>query len=333
LPQYSVIIPVFNRPEEMLEMLESLTRQTVKIFEVIIVEDGSTLKCDDLITKYESALDIRYFYKENTGPGDSRNFGMERASGDFYLFFDSDCVLPDNYFASLNAELTRLKPDAFGGPDAAHKSFSLVQKAINYSMTSLLTTGGIRGGTRQLDRYQPRSFNMGMSKKVFGQVGGFSDIHPGEDPDLSFRIIKAGFNIALISKAYVYHKRRIDLKKFLIQVYKFGVARVILNRWHPGSEKLVYFFPVLFFLGFSSSIISASIWTPSLLLPFVVYGSLIFVDSLFCRNGLAVSVLTIFVSFCQLLGYGYGFLMAQIRLNLFGQKERLVFPSFFFDKK
>jgi len=333
LPQYSVIIPVFNRPEEMKEMLDSLVNQTVKDFEVIIVEDGSTVKSEHLISKYESELQIRYFFKENTGPGDSRNYGMERAFGNYFLFFDSDCVLPKDYFEYMGEGVAKQEPDAFGGPDAAHESFSLVQKAINYSMTSFLTTGGIRGGTHQLDKYQPRSFNMGISKKVFDRVGGFSDIHPGEDPDLSFRIIKEGFKISLIPKAFVYHKRRINFMNFIVQVYKFGVTRVILNRWHPLSGKLVYFFPSMFLLILFLAILSATLWLSFLLIPFAIYASLIFIDSLFNRNGLVVSALAILAAFCQLCGYGYGFLKAQICLNIFGQKERLAFPSFFFNKK
>ncbi|SMD36107.1 Glycosyltransferase, GT2 family [Reichenbachiella faecimaris] len=329
-PKYSVIIPVFNRPDEMKEMLDSLQKQTEKPFEIVLVEDGSTQKSDFLIGDYD--LTIEYFFKPNTGPGDSRNFGMKKAKGDYFLFFDSDCVLPEDYFEKLEAAIEELQPDAFGGPDAAHPSFSNVQKAINYAMTSFFTTGGIRGGKKQLDRYQPRSFNMGLKRVVYEKVGGFSDIHPGEDPDLSFRIMAAGFKVSLIHEAKVYHKRRIDFGKFLKQVYKFGVVRVILNRWYPGSDKMVYFLPSIFLFSLVGLLILAPLSTGMSLLPIAFFILLIGIDAL-RSNSFLVALLAIPASFIQLVGYGYGFLKSQFKLNLLGQNERKAFPSFFFDKK
>ncbi|WP_422360439.1 glycosyltransferase [Reichenbachiella sp.] len=329
-PKYSVIIPVYNRPDEMKEMLDSLQNQTIKPFEVVLVEDGSTQKSDFLVDKYDLSID--YFFKKNTGPGDSRNFGMDRAKGEYFLFFDSDCVLPEGYFEKLDQAMEEIKPDAFGGPDAAHPSFSNVQKAINYAMTSFFTTGGIRGGKKQLDKYQPRSFNMGLKKEVYEKVGGFSDIHPGEDPDLSFRIMNAGYKVLLIQEAVVFHKRRIDFGKFIKQVYKFGVVRVILNRWYPGTGKLVYVLPTLFFLGTLGLLVVVPMTAGYSLLPLGLFVALIGLDA-WRTNSLLVALLAVPASFIQLLGYGFGYLKSQIKLNLFRKAERKAFPSFFFDKK
>ncbi|MGL1886496.1 MAG: glycosyltransferase [Reichenbachiella sp.] len=329
--KYSVIIPVYNRPDEMAEMLDSLQVQSRRDIEVIVVEDGSTSKSDHLVDQYD--LDIQYFFKPNSGPGDSRNFGMQKAKGDYLLFFDSDCVLPPNYFSNLDKGIAAYGPDAFGGPDAAHESFSDVQKAINYAMTSFFTTGGIRGGKKQLDKYQPRSFNMGISKEVYQKVGGFSDIHPGEDPDLSFRIMNQGFKVSLLADVSVFHKRRIDLRKFATQVYKFGVVRVVLNKWYPYTKKLVYFFPTLFLLGVLGSMLLSFLISGLFALPVLLLSLLLFGDALFKGNNLKVALMAVPASFIQLLGYGYGFLISFVKLSILGQKERDVFPSFFFEKK
>lgn len=313
----------------MREMLDSLKTQTVQDFEVIVVEDGSSEKSDFLIQQY--TLDLQYFFKQNTGPGDSRNFGMEKAKGDYLLFFDSDCVLPPDYFHNLDKGIARQKPDAFGGPDAAHYSFSETQKAINYAMTSFFTTGGIRGGEKQLDTYQPRSFNMGISRQVYEQVGGFSDIHPGEDPDLSFRIMDAGFKISLIPEAFVYHKRRIDFMKFALQLYKFGVVRVILNRWYPSRSKLVYLLPSLFLLGIVALLLLTLLVDLRFCYLIGLYASIVFVDA-WSKTSLKVAILAVPATFTQLLSYGYGFLKSQFKLNLLGRGEREAFAKFFFKK-
>ena len=331
MAQFSIIIPVYNRPDEMREMLESLVQQSVKDFELIVVEDGSTDSSQHLIAEFQDHFPINYFYKKNTGPGDSRNFGMSKAKGEYLLFFDSDCVLPSDYFENLRKGLKELKPDAFGGPDAAHDSFSTMQKAINYAMTSFFTTGGIRGGKKQLDRYQPRSFNMGMSRDVYKRVGGFSDVHPGEDPDLSFRIMNAGFKVSLIPEAKVFHKRRIDFRKFVRQVYKFGVVRVILNKWHPGTGKLVYWFPALFMITLTLALIGGLLVDWKFVLPFLTYAILLFCDAVISA-GLLVALLAIPAAFVQLCGYGFGFIKSFFKLNVFGLEERKAFPSFFFDK-
>lgn len=332
MPQYSVIIPVYNRPDEILEMLESLAIQDFQDMEILIVEDGSVEKCETIVQRFTEQLDIKYFYKENTGPGDSRNFGMEKAAGEYLIFFDSDCVLPSDYFFKLHHSLTENLLDAFGGPDAAHESFSNVQKAINYSMTSFFTTGGIRGGKKHINKFQPRSFNMGMKREVYQKIGGFSNVHPGEDPELSFRIMDAGYKTGLISEAFVYHKRRIDFKKFTLQVYKFGVVRVFLNKWYPKRSSVIYFFPSLFGLGSIILVLGSLFLSTIFIFPLLLYIALIWLDAIFKTKSLVVAALAIPTSFIQLFGYGYGYLKSQLSINIMGNNEREAFPLFFSPK-
>ena len=245
---FSFIIPVYNRPNEIKELLDSLRLQTYdQPFEVVIVEDGSTISSEEVIGEYVDYLSISYYKKANSGPGDSRNYGMAKAKGSYFIVLDSDCILPPQYLKEAEKSLKDDFVHCYGGPDAAHESFSTVQKAINYAMTSFLTTGGIRGGKRAVDQFQPRSFNMGISKEAFENVGGYGNIHPGEDPDLTIRIWNKGYRTKLISEAFVYHKRRIDWNKFYIQVNKFGMVRPILNKWHPETKKVTYWFPTVFY--------------------------------------------------------------------------------------
>ncbi len=333
MKKYSVIVPVYNRISEVVDLLDSLQKQTYKNFEIIIVEDGSTDKCDKVVEEYSATLDIKYFFKENSGPGDSRNYGMEKAEGEYLIFFDSDCIIPAQYFAEVEKYLATNPVDAFGGPDSADESFSNVQKAINYSMTSIVTTGGVRGKENKLDTYQPRSFNMGISRAVYEKVGGYSDIHPGEDPDLSYRIMNAGFSIGLIEDAFVYHKRRIDFSKFVKQVYKFGVVRPILIKWYPDKFKITYTFPTLFLLG-SILLVILSLTVSSLFtLPLTLISLVFFVESFMKYKSLPISILSIFASFIQLYGYGYGFLRSGIKILILKQEERKVLKDFFFDEE
>ncbi len=330
---YSVIIPVYNRPDEIQELLQSLALQHYDDMEIIIVEDGSSIRCDGIIEAYADKLNIKYYYKENTGPGDSRNFGMEKSSGNYLLFFDSDCVLPPDYFTALDLYLNENPLDAFGGADRAHSSFTKVQKAINYAMTSFITTGGIRGGKKQVSKFQPRSFNMGLKKTVYDAIGGFSDVHPGEDPELSFRILDAGYKTGFVPTAYVYHKRRIDFQKFALQVYKFGVVRVFLNKWFPSRKSIVYIFPSLFLLGLIFLVACSLMLTPIFLLPIAALMGLIMLDALIQTKSITIAFLSIATSFVQLLGYGYGYLKSHFFIRLLGRNERSIFPSFFFSKK
>jgi glycosyltransferase involved in cell wall biosynthesis len=329
---YSVIVPVYNRPQEVKELLDSLALQAYKKFEVVLVEDGSTEPCEYLLSNYTSTLNIRYFSKPNSGPGDSRNFGMEKAEGDYFIFFDSDCIIPPHYFETLESHLTAHPLDAFGGPDSAHESFSDAQKAINQAMTSFVTTGGIRGRKQQLDKFQPRSFNMGLKKEVYQKVGGFSDIHPGEDPDLSYRIMNAGYTSGLVPGAYVYHKRRIDFEKFYTQVHKFGMVRVILLKWYPDKAKPVYFLPAIFVLG-STLLLLMSVLVQLSLMPLILLSIVIWAEAIVNTGSLKISLLAVVASYIQLFGYGWGFLKAYWEISVNGKNEREVFPALFFKKK
>jgi len=331
---FSIVVPVYNRPDEIRELLESLSEQTFqKDFEVVIVEDGSSDSSEDVVRTFQDALAISYYYKENSGPGDSRNFGMQKAKGNYYIILDSDCILPKQYLTEVDKELEREFVHCFGGPDAADASFTTVQKAINYVMTSFFTTGGIRGGKKSVGKFQPRSFNMGISKEAFEKAGGFGRIHPGEDPDLTFRIWKAGFDTRLFPHAYVYHKRRIDWNKFYIQVNKFGMVRPILNLWHPGTARPTYWFPTFFMLGLCVSLVLALM---GVLLPLVLYGFyflLLFVDALLKNANLKVAILALFAALTQFTGYGIGFFKSTILLTFSKKEPEELFPKLFFKKK
>lgn len=315
---YSIIIPVYNRPVEVRELLDSLLLQTFKDFEVLIVEDGSAIRCDEVVKEYEGRLNVRYFFKPNSGRSLTRNYGMERAEGEYLIFFDSDCIIPADYFQKVTDYLKETKADCFGGPDRAHASFSLMQKAISYSMTSFLTTGGIRGSKKGLEKFVPRTFNMGFSREAYLKVGGFKDMF-GEDIDLSTRIRKAGFSVELFPDAYVYHKRRVSLKSFYKQVYVFGMARVDLYLMHPDSLKLVHLLPAVFVMGVLFLLISSFICTWAFL-PLGVYVLALFLESLWVNKSLSIALLSILTSFIQLGGYGNGFIYAFVRKVIFRQK-------------
>lgn len=315
---YSIIIPVYNRPAEVRELLDSLVLQTCKDFEVLIIEDGSVICCDDVVDAYEEQLQVSYYYKPNSGRSLTRNYGMERAKGNYLVFFDSDCIIPEDYFQKVTAYLEQTGADCFGGPDKAHKSFSLMQKAISYSMTSFLTTGGIRGSKKGLEKFVPRTFNMGFSCEVYQTVGGFKDMF-GEDIDLSTRIRKAGFSVELFPDAYVYHKRRVNLKSFYRQVYVFGMARVDLYRMHPDSLKLVHLLPACFVLG-TAFLLLSSLICPWALLPLGIYILALFLESLYVNRSLPIAFLSIVTSFIQLGGYGIGFIGAFVRKVILKQE-------------
>jgi glycosyltransferase involved in cell wall biosynthesis len=306
---FSIIIPVYNRPNEIDELLESLTKQDFSDdFEVLIIEDGSENSSEKIVEKYNTQLNLNYFFKENSGAGASRNFGMQKASGNYFIILDSDVIAPAQYVSEVKKGLDINFTDAFGGPDAAHSSFTALQKAINYAMTSLLTTGGIRGKKQSVGKFQPRSFNLGLSKKAFEKTQGFSKMKTGEDIDLTFRLWKNDFETQLIEKAFVYHKRRSSLRQFFKQTFGFGRARPILNKKHPKTAKLTYWFPSLFIIGIDVSIILAILGYNQLLFLYGLYFLLIFLDSLFQNKNLYVAFLSILTSLTQFLGYGLGFL-------------------------
>lgn len=327
--KYSLIIPVYNRPDEVDELLESLTTQTFTDFEVIVVEDGSARPCRDVVEKYTGRMAVRYFMKPNSGPGQTRNYGAERAEGEFLIVLDSDCILPPGYLQAVEDELQREPADAFGGPDHAHESFTNVQKAINYAMTSFFTTGGIRGGKKKMDKFYPRSFNMGIRRDVYNALGGFSKMRFGEDIDFSIRIFKNGYRCRLFPGAWVWHKRRTDMKKFFKQVHNFGIARINLYKKYPESLKLVHLLPAVFTLGVAFLLLVSPfcIWSLSLIALFAV---IIFLDSSVQNRSLAIGALSVGAAFIQLIGYGSGFLRAWWQRCVLGRDEFSAFQKNFY---
>ncbi len=306
---FSVIIPVYNRRDEIAALLKSLSMQTVRNFEVIVVDDGSTDPCEPECSPYSGF--VRYFFKENEGRSPARNYGVEHAKGSYFVFFDSDCIIPPSYFETLENELKTAHIDCYGGPDAAHSSFSPLQKAINFAMTSFLTTGGIRGGKVQLEKFKPRTFNMGFSREVYERVGGFREMF-SEDIDMSMRIRNAGFSLTLLRSCEVFHKRRISFRKFLRQVYVFGMSRITLHQLYPGSLKPVHTLPALFLLGSITLIALGIFLSPWYLLPLGIYSLALLASALISTKSLNVALLALPASFIQLYGYGAGFIKACI---------------------
>lgn len=327
--KYSFVVPVFNRPDEVNELLESLCQQSVRDFEVLVVEDGSSIPCRDVVDRYKGQLDVHYFEKPNSGPGQTRNFGVERARGEYVLILDSDVVVPPGYLAAVTAELEQAPCDAFGGPDRAHPSFTPIQKAINYAMTSFFTTGGIRGGKKKMDKFYPRSFNMGVRTEVYRQLGGFSEMRFGEDIDFSTRIFKNGYRCRLFPEAWVWHKRRTDLRKFFKQVHNSGIARINLTKRHPGTLKLVHLLPAAFTAGCAVLLLGAPfcLWS---LLPLGLFAALIFSDAARQERSLYVGLLAIAAAYVQLIGYGSGFLRAWWQRCVLGRGEFDAFRKNFY---
>ena len=336
--KYSIIIPVYNRPDELDELLESLTRQVFTDFEVLVVEDGSSVPSDAVCQRYAERLNLHYFTKPNSGPGQSRNYGAERASGDYLIVLDSDVVLPEGYLQAVDDELQREDADAFGGPDAAHESFTDVQKAISYSMTSFFTTGGIRGGKKKLDKFYPRSFNMGIRREVYQKLGGFSKMRFGEDIDFSIRIFKGGYRCRLFPEAWVWHKRRTDFRKFYRQVYNSGIARINLYKKYPESLKLVHLLPAVFTVGTIACLLLSLVgfiagvcwlkWLPLALL--LCYVLLVFADATRFYRSVKIGMLSVVAAFVQLMGYGFGFLEAWWKRCVRGQSEFQAFEKNFY---
>ncbi|MGY5352798.1 glycosyltransferase [Wenyingzhuangia sp. IMCC45533] len=313
---YSFIVPLYNRPDEIDELLYSLTQQNYKKpFEVIVVEDGSNNNATEIVNSYQDKLHIQYFLTQNQGAGMARNYGMQRAKGDYFIVLDSDVLVPSNYLNEVDKSLQKNYTDAFGGPDAAHPSFTPLQKAINFSMTSFLTTGGIRGKKKSVGKFQPRSFNLGMSKKAFEATQGFSSMKIGEDIDLSFRLWENGFNTQLIPTAFVYHKRRNTIDSFFTQTYRFGQARPVLNKKYPGTAKLTYWFPSLFILGFIASSILFMFGSWGVITLYYLYFMLLFMSSLLYNKNVIVAFLTIITTLVQMSGYGFGFLKSTFKNN------------------
>ena len=332
--RYSIIVPVYNRPDEVDELLESLTQQTLKDFEVIIVEDGSIKPCKDVCDKYASILDLHYYAKENRGPGQSRNYGAERSNDEWLIILDSDVVLPEGYLDAVDKAITNHQSSttpiaAWGGPDAAHPSFTPIQKAISYSMTSFFTTGGIRGGKAKLDKFYPRSFNMGIRRDVYLQLGGFTKMRFGEDIDFSYRIVEAGYMPRLFPDAWVWHKRRTDFRKFFRQVYNSGIARINLEKRHPGTMKLVHLLPTVFTLGVIALLL-ITLFFPLACVPIILYSAIICIDSSIKNKSLWVGLLSIPAAFVQLMGYGFGFIESWWKRCVLKQDEFTAFEKNFY---
>jgi glycosyltransferase involved in cell wall biosynthesis len=325
--KYSIIVPVYNRPDEVDELLESLTLQTLKDFEVIIVEDGSIRPCKDVCDKYANILDLHYYAKENSGPGQSRNYGAERSNGEWLIILDSDVVLPEGYLQAVENSVQGQA--AWGGPDAAHPSFTPVQKAISYSMTSFFTTGGIRGGKAKLDKFYPRSFNMGIRRDVYLQLGGFTKMRFGEDIDFSYRIVEAGYMPRLFPDAWVWHKRRTDFRKFFRQVYNSGIARINLEKRHPGTMKLVHLLPTVFTLGVICLLL-ITLFFPLACVPIILYSAIICIDSSIKNKSMWVGLLSIPAAFVQLMGYGFGFIESWWKRCILKQDEFTAFEKNFY---
>lgn len=328
--QFSFIIPVYNRPNEVRELLESFLRQESNDFEIVIVEDGSQKTSESVIAEFKNALTISYYQKENTGPGDSRNYGMKHAKGNYYIILDSDCVLPPHYFDEIKKQLNHNFVHCFGGPDKADKSFTNIQKAIDFAMTSFITTGGIRGKKGGVGRFQPRSFNMGLSKEAFLKTGGFGNIHPGEDPELVFRIWKENYETRLFENAFVYHKRRINWQKFHAQVSKFGMVRAILNKWHPNTSKITYWFPTFFILGFLASLILLVFKIQWPITLYILYFTVVLVSAFVKTKNVVASILACWAALIQFFGYGFGFLKSTILVNFSNKEPHIIFPKLFF---
>ena len=326
---YSIIVPVYNRPDEVDELLESLTHQVFRNFEVVIVEDGSDKRCDEVCNRYKDLLPLRYYYKKNSGPGNSRNFGVDYANGDYVIILDSDVVVPPHYLSAIDEELSREQCDFFGGADAAHASFTPVQKAISYSMTSFFTTGGIRGGKKKLDKFYPRSYNMGVRRTAYQALGGFSRMRFGEDIDFSYRLIENGYKSRLFPEAWVWHKRRTDLRKFFRQVYNSGIARINLAKRHPGTMNPVHLLPMLFTLGVLLLLL-LSPWCLWTLTPLLAYALIICIHSSVVNKSLRVGLLSVPAAFTQLMGYGLGFINAWWKRCVLRQDEFQAFEKTFY---
>lgn len=327
--RYSIIIPVYNRPGEVDELLQSLVLQSYTSFDVIVVEDGSTIPCKDIVNQYKDKLDIHYYVQNNSGPGQARNYGAEQSDSDYLIILDSDCILPEGYLAAIENELQESPADAFGGPDRAHCDFTPIQKAINYSMTSFFTTGGIRGGKKKMDKFYPRSFNMGIRREVYKALEGFSNMRFGEDIDFSIRIFKGGYQCRLFPDAWVYHKRRTDLKKFFKQVHNSGIARINLYKKYPDSLKLVHLLPGIFTLGVVLLLFATPFFRYSPI-PILLYALLVGIDASLQNQSLRIGLYSIAASFIQLIGYGTGFWRAWWKRCLLGRDEFEAFKDNFY---
>ncbi len=331
---FSIIIPLYNRPQEIDELLASLVHQEYTAFEVLVIEDGSTQDAREIVLGYADRLDVRYYYKPNAGQGFARNYGFERAKGDYFVVFDSDCLIPSDYLTHVQAFLAHTPLGAYGGPDAAHESFTPVQKAISYAMTSPFTTGGIRGNKKHIGTFHPRSFNMGISRAVWEATGGFILTRLGEDIEFSIRVQASGFRIGLIPDAVVYHKRRTTFGQFYKQLHFFGRARINIYKHFPTELKLVHFFPAVFVLFLGALLLVAGLsvyqfWAgPLACVGFLVllgYAGLLFFHACWRTRSVQVAALAVLAAMIQLVAYGLGFIQDFWKRVVFGRGKRTPF--------
>ncbi len=329
-PSISIVVAIFNRKDELFELLQSLSFQTDKDFEVIIVDDGSKINLLPTVEIFQENMNIQFFRKDNSGPGLSRNYGARRAKNDWLVFVDSDVIVEKDYIQNIKNNIETMSCDAFGGADKAHKGFNLMQKAISYSMTSVFTTGGIRGNKKAVTKFQPRSFNMGVRKSAFEKIGGFSEMRIGEDPDLSMTLWENGYTTAFFDNIGVYHKRRTDFGKFSKQVYQFGCARPILNQRHPNYVKISFMFPTLFMLGYIMGFIEYFVFGRSFILTmYGLYTFMVFFHALIQTKNISIASLAIISTYIQMFSYGWGFLESWVKLNIMKMKPEEAFPHHF----
>lgn len=332
-PTISIVVAIYNRKDELFELLNSLALQIDKEFEIIVVDDGSKIALLPTIELFTNRLDIQFYRKENSGPGLTRNFGAYKAKNEWLVFLDSDVIVEKDYVEQIKQSILNIQCDAFGGADKAHKGFNLMQKAISYSMTSVFTTGGIRGSKNSVSKFQPRSFNMGVKKSAFLKVGGFSEMRIGEDPDLSMALWEGGFTTAFFENISVYHKRRTDLGKFSKQVYEFGVARPILNQRHPNYVKITFAFPTLFLIGYLLGFVEYVFFQRGFIMfLYGIYTFLVFFHALYKTKNISIAGISIISTYVQMFSYGYGFLKSWFTLNILKQKPKDAFPSHFYRK-
>ena len=331
---FSFIIPVFNRPQEIEDLLKSFVKLKANAeYEIIIVEDGSTERCETIISTYKDKLPIQYLYQTNQGPGKARNNGAEKARFNYLIFLDSDVLLVKDYLENVTQSLHESPLDCFGGPDQDDKSFSVLQKAVDFTMTSFMTTGGIRGKEKSTKNYEPRSFNLGIRSDLFMKLNGFSNIHPGEDPELIMRLKKEpNVKIGFIPSAKVIHKRRISIQKFSTQLYKFGLVRPIITKWHPEFDHITFYFPLVFSLGFLAATMGVLIGYYFLLFIYFLYGIVLFLECLLKKRSLWIAFLAIYTTYIQFFSYGLGFLNSYVLIKIFNKKPEQEFPGLFFDK-
>lgn len=330
-PKFALISPTFKRPDEVTEFLDSLRKLDYPKdkFEIILGDGTPGDELRPLIYPYQKDLPLKIYYEEFLPVSNARNRAAELSTAQFFIFLDSDCIIPEGYLKAVEFFLdAHPQINLFGGPDAASEDFTDLQKAISFSMTSFLTTGGIRGGSSSVTTYHPRGFNMGISAELFNKVGGYDENFVcGEDVELSMRLIKAGAKSAFIEEAHVFHKRRTSIKQFRRQVFRFGAARPLLAKAHPGNLKITHLFPLAFTVyRHVSAILFLLVFyfnLSVLSLPFamyVLYMVAVFFSAL-KKEGLSVALLAVQTTNTMNAGYGIGFLRNYLEVYLKGNPK------------